>query len=84
MNYALLSIMGAYDVLWNSEGQTTTNRIWYKMTRLTVGSVLSPSRDHSVLKQSLSLGSSQEMKESQEEQMQKHSPSSLKETLMVD
>ena len=84
MNYVLLSIMGAYDVLWNSEGQTTTNSIWYKMTRLIMGSVLSPSRDHSVLKQSLSLGSSQEMKESQEEQMQKHNPSSLKETLMVD
>lgn len=55
MNYALLSIMGAYDVLWNGEGQATTNRIWYKLTRLTMGSVLSPSRDHSVLKQDLHL-----------------------------
>lgn len=83
MNYALLSIMSVYDVLWNSEGQATTNRIWYRLTRLTMGSVLSPIQGPLCSKTrltTLSLGSSLEMKESQEEQMQKHNPSSLKET----
>lgn len=69
MNSTLLSITCTYDVL--GKGLQTGSGM-YELTRLTMGPV-SPCRDYSALKQDLqllSLGSPQEMKESQEEQMQ--------------
>lgn len=84
--WAVFSPVWAYDVLGTVKRWQATNRNWYELTKLTRGSGLSPSKDHSALKQDLQLQAWALPKrwKPRKNKLERSKPSTLKTWIVVD